>query len=138
MIDKLVKKMVNHFSRGSSDILAKIETSMILNSKLLTQINLTKQIQYISDVEYKVFSQWGEDGIIQYLVNSIEIPEASRSFIEFGVEDYSEANTKLLLINDNWRGLVIDGDPSLLANIEKSRFGMEAWAKRCQQIYYNR
>ena len=30
-------------------------------------------------------------------------------FIEFGVENYLESNTRFLLKNDNWAGLVIDG-----------------------------
>ena len=33
-----------------------------------------------------------------------------KTFIEFGVEDYTEANTRFLLMNDNWSGLVMDGD----------------------------
>jgi len=57
--------------------------------------------------EFKVSSQWGEDGIIQFLIHTIEI--RNRSFVEFGVEDYTEANTRFLLQNDNWSGLVIDG-----------------------------
>ena len=33
------------------------------------------EISKINDVEFKVFSQWGEDGIIQYLIHSLEIPQ---------------------------------------------------------------
>lgn len=61
----------------------------------------------IAKAEYKVFSQWGEDGIIQYLVNNLKI--SKKLFIEFGVENYTEANTRFLLVNNNWSGLVIDG-----------------------------
>lgn len=60
----------------------------------------------ISDAEFQVFSQWGEDGIIQYLLG--KVPVDNQVFIEFGVEDYSESNTRFLLVNDNWRGLIID------------------------------
>src|SRR5258708_40191895 len=31
------------------------------------------------------------------------------SFVEFGVEDYTEANTRFLLHNRGWRGLIMDG-----------------------------
>ncbi len=58
--------------------------------------------------EFKVFSQWNEDGIIQHLVRHVDIAEPA--FIEFGVEDYREANTRFLLVNNGWRGLVIDSD----------------------------
>lgn len=56
--------------------------------------------------EFQVFSQWGEDGIIQYLLSRLEIPNPV--FVEFGVTDYQEANTRFLLVNDNWRGLILD------------------------------
>ena len=33
-------------------------------------------------------------------------------FVELGVEDYSESNTRFLLCNNNWRGLIIDSGKS--------------------------
>jgi hypothetical protein len=61
----------------------------------------------LQSYEFKVFSQWGEDGIIQYLVRTVPIPR--KVFVEIGVEDYTEANTRFLLQNNYWSGLVIDG-----------------------------
>ena len=29
--------------------------------------------QSYQDAEFRVFSQWGEDGIIQYLINNVDI-----------------------------------------------------------------
>lgn len=57
--------------------------------------------------EFKVYSQWGEDGIIQKLLRHITI--VRKVFIEFGVQNYIESNTRFLLVNNNWAGLVIDG-----------------------------
>jgi hypothetical protein len=57
--------------------------------------------------EFTVFSQFGEDGILQFLVQ--RVPIELEVFVEFGVEDYHESNTRFLLVHDNWRGLVIDG-----------------------------
>jgi hypothetical protein len=57
-------------------------------------------------VGFKVFSQWDEDGIIQYLIHNL--PIANKTFIEFGVENYEESNTRFLLMNDHWQGLVLD------------------------------
>lgn len=65
--------------------------------------------------ELSVFSQWGEDGLIQYLVSRVEIRE--RVFVEFGVENYLESNTRFLLINSGWRGLVIDGSEENIAYV---------------------
>jgi len=61
----------------------------------------------LAEHEFKVYSQWGEDGILQYLTRTV--PIARRVFVEFGVENYTEANTRFLLVNDQWSGLIIDG-----------------------------
>jgi hypothetical protein len=72
----------------------------------------------LRDAEFRCFSQWGEDGILQYLVSRVVIPETS--FVEFGVGDYSESNTRFLLQNDNWRGLVLDGGTAHVEFVERS------------------
>lgn len=66
-----------------------------------------RQINGVQGVEFQVFSQNGEDGILQYLVQNISIKE--KKFVEFGVENYKEANTRFLLEYGNWSGLVMDG-----------------------------
>lgn len=94
-----------------------IDNSSILLGKLLVERNHgIKESTLLSDFEFKVFSQWGEDGIIQYLIYKIEIP--NKTFIEFGVQDYTESNTRFLLINDNWSGLVIDSAKSNISFIK--------------------
>ena len=69
------------------------------------------------DHEFRVYSQWGEDGLIQHLV--AEVPVARRVFVEFGVEDYEEANTRFLLTNDGWSGLVLDGSEENILRIRR-------------------
>jgi hypothetical protein len=61
----------------------------------------------IHGAEFRVFSQWGEDGILQHLLRHIAV--SKKIFVEFGVENYTESNTRYLLMNGNWAGLVIDG-----------------------------
>jgi hypothetical protein len=78
---------------------------------------LKNNISSLGEVEFQVFSQRGEDGILQYIINKIEIPH--KIFVEFGVENYTEANTRFLLINNNWSGLVIDGDKNNIDFIKK-------------------
>ena len=74
----------------------------------------------LSDYEFKVFSQWGEDGILQFLTSRLDIP--NRTFIEFGVEDFYESNCRFLLVKDIWSGFVIDGSERNVARIRKSDF----------------
>ena len=89
--------------------------------KLLTGRLLANQVRATAksfrEAEFKVFSQFGDDGIIQYLVARLDIPQELTSFVEFGVQDYSESNTRFLLLNDNWRGLVMDGDKGNIDSI---------------------
>lgn len=95
-----------------------LEDIKILMAKniLLNQSNGNK-IQNLQDAEFKVFSQWGDDGIIQYLINNIEI--SAEKFIEFGVENYLESNTRFLLKNNNWEGLIMDGSSENIEYIKK-------------------
>lgn len=83
---------------------------------LINQMKSTGPCQHIRETEFKAFSQFGDDGIIQYLIHNAEIH--AETFVEFGVEDYSECNTRFLLMNNNWRGLVMDGSKE---NIERIR-----------------
>jgi hypothetical protein len=73
----------------------------------------------INDHEFQVFSQWGEDGIIQYLIKSISISRPI--FVEFGIEDYKQANTKFLLVNNNWSGFVIDNNENMVNRLRADR-----------------
>lgn len=71
-----------------------------------------------AEAGFRVFSQFDDDGLIQYLTRSILL--SNTSFIEFGVEDYRESNTRFLLENDNWRGLVMDGGAENIRRIKSS------------------
>ena len=86
-------------------------------------LNKNRDISNIQEAEFKIFSQWGDDGIIQHLLNNIEIE--NKVFIEFGVENYKESNTRFLLINNNWSGLVIDGSEQNIKYIKKDKI---SWA----------
>lgn len=71
----------------------------------------------LAATEFQVYSQWGEDGIIQHLLRHVRV--ARKLFVEFGVEDYTEANTRFLLINDGWSGLVLDGSDAHIGAIRR-------------------
>jgi hypothetical protein len=100
-----------YYSRRELQALnAKLDDHKILMGKLFAVINKIRTEEIIKNIhlsEFKVFSQWGDDGIIQFLIDYLDIE--NQIFIEFGVENYKEANTRFLLINNNWRGLVMDG-----------------------------
>jgi hypothetical protein len=95
---------------------SEIERNRVLVAQeRVRQLRSAPDVRSLAEAEFRVFSQFGEDGIIQYLIS--RVPVARDVFVEIGVEDYTEANTRFLLQNDNWRGLIIECDPGHVARI---------------------
>jgi hypothetical protein len=104
-IEHLKIQMVTYLSSKED-----IENLKLQNGRILAEINKTNTDKILKNIhlaEFKIFSQFGDDGIIQFLVNYLDID--THTFIEFGVENYKESNTRFLLINCNWKGLIMDG-----------------------------
>jgi hypothetical protein len=87
---------------------------------ILSALNDNKATDNLQAYEFKVFSQWGEDGIIQRLTKAIEIK--NKTFIEFGVEDFFESNCRFLIMKDDWKGFVVDGSNSNIQRLKASYF----------------
>ena len=104
--------------------------SRLGQGRLLSEMNAAKPVSDLNACEFKVFSQFGEDGIIQRLVR--HLPIEHRTFIEFGVENFAESNCRFLMMNDNWRGFVMDGSAKRIAGIRELpdiwKFDLEAKA----------
>jgi hypothetical protein len=79
--------------------------------------------------EFQVYSQWGEDGILQHLVR--RVPVDRRLFVEIGVESYVEANTRFLAEHDNWAGLLLEADAEQVAAIRSDRI---YWAANIKAV----
>ncbi len=80
---------------------------LIENRKFYSEINCLQQ------ADLKIYSQNGEDGIIDYLLNKLNI--SSPNFVEIGVGNYRESNTRFLYNKVHPKGLIID----CLDNLEK-------------------
>lgn len=100
------------------------EAKILAAKTLIHQIAARGDLSDIKDAEFKVFSQFGEDGILQYLIRRTRLEAELRTFVEFGVETYEEANTRFLLMSDYWSGLIIDGSE---ANISRVRASTAFW-----------
>ena len=72
-----------------------IDTIKKLIGNLKIDQNKSKKTNDLNQFEFKVYSQFGEDGIIQFIIDNIKIK--NKVFVEFGVENYEEANTRFLL-----------------------------------------
>lgn len=121
-----------------SSVHKRISDMMVLQGRTLAVSNKQRcDIKNLHDVEFKVFSQFGEDGIIQYLIEKTGITQDESIFIEFGVENYLESNTRFLLVNNNWKGLVFDGSKQNIDSIKTQDFfwrndltAVHAWTDR--------
>ena len=79
---------------------------MIGNSHLLNMRKNYDSIKALNELDYKIFSQNGEDGIIDYLLKRLKIYKPK--FIEIGVGDYTECNTRFIFERTSSKGLIID------------------------------
>jgi hypothetical protein len=92
------------------------ESNLLAIGSLLSKQQFSMSSSNINDYEFKIFSEYGDDGIIQYLIKHIEIK--NELFIEFGVENYLESNTRFLLMNNNWSGFVMDGSAKAMNSLK--------------------
>ena len=101
---------------GSAGRRELLETRLT-QGRMQSETNAGKPVSDLNACEFKVFSQFGEDGIIQRLVRYL--PVEHRTFIEFGVENFAESNCRFLMMNDNWRGFVMDGSAKQIERIHR-------------------
>ena len=115
---KILKKYLSFVIKRVFD--EEIQKELILKAKLLSVKNrYFKKIKDLSDIEFQVYSQWGEDGIIDWLIT--KYPEIPKSFLEIGTQNYRESNTRFLLINKNWKGFIIEADKAAVKDIKSQR-----------------
>ena len=72
----------------------------------------------LNDLDYKVYSQNGEDGIIDYLLSCLNIDKPK--FVEVGIGDYSECNSRFIYEKTSPNGLVIDCLENLEIKVSKN------------------
>ena len=103
-MNRIIHKIQQIF--GITKLNNDLKSTKLLLGKLLSKNLDVNNENSLDKSEFKVFSQFGEDGIIQDLISKLNLK--NKSFVEFGVENYEEANTRFLLENNNWKGLIID------------------------------
>ena len=86
---------------------------------------------WIQKKEFRAYSQFGDDGIIQWLIYALNIDQGS--FIEFGIGDYYESNIHFLLINNRFAGFVMDGSKT---NIDTVRSSSMYWRYKLNAVQH--
>jgi hypothetical protein len=126
----LIKKTIYNFSRIftwsiNADI-EKIRKEITSQKKILIDDYLQKYLfqnpkysdpKKLTLYEYQVYSQNGEDGIIQEIFK--RIGTTNKFFFEFGVDNNIECNTLLLLLQ-GWTGCWLDGDKKQVGFIKNT------------------
>lgn len=112
-----VRELLSFLSKAG----ARFDAMQIAQGTLLARSIIDrKDYSGLASLEFKVFSQFGDDGIIQYLTQHLELK--NKTFIEFGVGDYFESNTRFLLQKDNWSGFVMDGSAKNINRLKAAPF----------------
>jgi hypothetical protein len=93
-----------------------LDRSLMLQGQIRAQQIINNgRLRQLSDAGFGVFAQTDEDGIISWLIDRLDV--TNRTFVEFGVHDYKESNTRYLMMTRNWKGAVIDGSAENIASI---------------------
>ena len=112
--------MLNFIKNFLSDIISRSNDRNIFaigSSHFSRMRQYYSEIKNLSDADYKVFSQTGEDGIIDYLLYSLNIKVPK--FVEIGIGDYRESNTRYVFQKNCSRGLIIDKNKNLKKKVSK-------------------
>lgn len=96
---------------------------LILNPQNSPLYRKEKDDFNINFFERRFFSQYGEDGIIDFIFSIIGT--TNKFFVEFGVGDGTECNTRYLLEKKGWTGLMMDGGDDLKPHIKKEMITAE-------------
>ena len=111
MMKSICFKVVNFFvlllKKMKLDIFA-LDRVIFCIGKVQISLNRNKydEVEDLIETEVKIFSQNGEDGIIDYLVHKLKVDK--KNFVEIGVGNYRESNTRFLYNRYHPKGLIID------------------------------
>lgn len=117
MIKRTLLRLASFIGRMIEMLIREInDTKLLALGTLLSNQQYSLNSHNINDYEFRIFSQFGDDGIIQYLIKHISIK--NDVFIEFGVGNYLESNTRFLMKNNNWTGFVMDGSSNSMKSLK--------------------
>jgi hypothetical protein len=77
-----------------------------------TMLHHKEPLPSFGDVEFRVFSQNGEDGILLYIFSLIGT--TNKICLEICAADGIQCNSANLILNHGWTGLLVDGDEAAI------------------------
>ena len=127
VIRRMIRKFVSYFANDISSFHFLVGQSAILTSR-----SMSGRFQKLWDAEVKVFSQWGEDGILDYLCESLDLSKPK--VLEVGAGNFHECNSRFLAENRNASVVAVDGRDDLISSINQNSlkwknhiFALQEW-----------
>jgi hypothetical protein len=110
---RLIKKVIKSFFPQIANIIKKrnevnkgIQILLVENYEKILHNELS--LPLFEDVEFRNYSQNGEDGILLYMFSIIGF--TNKKCLEICAGDGTQCNTTNLIINHGWNGWLFDGD----------------------------
>ena len=108
---------INHIKQDLNELRALTASAnqvsqLVLLNQYRERVLRNEPLPTFEDVEFRAFSQNGEDGILLYIFGLIGM--GRRRCVEICASDGIECNTANLIVNHGWSGLLFDGDEELI------------------------
>ena len=82
---------------------------------------MTNTLKMVNEYGKKIYSQFGEDGIINEILNRLKNDNLDKYCVEFGARDgVSDSNTYNLIKNHNYKAVLIEGDKKYFKKLCKN------------------
>lgn len=114
VMHKLVRRVrqalgTNHGPAHDADACASKLSQLLLIQNYQALMQTGRPLPAFADVEFRAFSQNGEDGILLFLFALLGTGQ--RRVLEICAGEGRECNAANLIINHGWEGLLFDGNP---------------------------
>jgi hypothetical protein len=132
-------KIANTFQSESSLPIFLMGQAAILSSR-----SYSHTFKDLWDSEVKIYSQWGEDGILDYLCERISLSKPR--ILEVGAGNFTECNSRFLAENRNASVFAVDGRRDLITTLERDAltwkshvFALQVWVtpENINEIFYD-
>lgn len=127
ILDKVTRNLRFKVKKDRDDLVFALGQASVLSSRAAAS-----EFKDLWDAEVKVYSQWGEDGILDFIFSHLRVSKPK--VIEVGAGNFSECNSRFLAEFLNASVVAIDGRTDLIKNIRQSNLrwkthilGLQTW-----------
>ena len=115
--NRRIKTLLKYFMRFVRPELHNLKF-MVGQAAVMSSRSNSQNFENLWDAEVKVFSQWGEDGILDFLCEKIGISKPN--IIEIGAGNFMECNSRFIAEFRNANVIAVDGRDDLTTAVKAS------------------